>query len=455
MNGPGGAPRHELGRGSAGRWAGVALATLVAVSGTASPGVGQQPAPPVAASDSAIVRGAAIRDTLTRPPGAPPFDAVDALGLPLEAVAVPLRLVVDGAAWLVGRVTLPGAPTFPQRAIDAMRGWGAVPSVTSLGQRSGVALRLDLIRYRPFFLESGISIRGSQRHAAGLELAAAAGDRAARVEASYRRYAEPHFWGIGPDSEEGEAADYRWDRVGVEGSAGLATGPVTWEARAGWERNEVGGGFDGSRPDLVEVADSDTLFGLGAPTRFVVTGAGISVDLTRSRELQRRGFRAALDGDVFLGVGDTDSEFLRWTAELVGYLPLNPRQQLALRSVAELNRPQGGRGVPFTHLASLGGSANLRGYDRDRFRDRDLLALTSEWRYEIWRTKRGEARTEGLVFLDAGTVARRLDRLDGSDVRTGYGFGMRAVMGEDLVLLWYLAFGGEESQFRVKLSWPF
>lgn len=396
-----------------------------------------------------------LRAALDQPVGEPPADLLDLLSVPLKVAGVPAELAayaVKGLLWWRFR---PGPPNPALEALREAQRWGLQTEITGFGPRSGPGVGLRLWRFRPFVAETGISIRGSQRHVLGLELGPSEDRWGLRAEGGFRRFAEPHFWGVGPDSEEAEVADYRWDRWNVEGEAGVATGPLVWNAGLGWEENRVDRGFDGSVPDLVDLADPDSLFGVGRDTRYLRARAGVTLDLTRRRGFQSRGFRSSLAAERFVGIEGTDSEFVRWNAELVGYLPLNPRQELALRGVAELNRPLGGRGVPFTHLASLGGSPNLRGHDRDRFRDRDLVALSSEWRYEIWRDKRGAARAEGLLFLDAGTVARRLDRLDASTLKTDYGVGMRAIAGADLAVLWYLALGGGESEFRVKFSWPY
>lgn len=408
------------------------------------------PAGPVSADSADRLRAA-----LVQPPGEPPTDALDLLSVPLKAAAVPAELAayaVKGLLWWRFR---PGPPNPVVAALRSAHREGLRTELSGFGPRGGLGAGLALERFEPFFVETGISMRGSQRHVVGIE-SPVGGDRwGVRAEASFRRYAEPHFWGIGPESDEAGEADYRWDRWSVEGAAGVATGPVVWEVGAGWEENRVARGFDNSTPDLVDVVDPDSLFGLGRATRYLRPRAGLTLDLTRRRGFQPRGFRASLEGTMFLGVGGTESEFLRWSAELVGYLPLNPRQQLALRGVAELNRPLAGGEIPFTHLASLGGGSGLRARESQRFRDRALFALISEWRYEVWREKRGAARAEGLLFLDAGTVAPRLDRLHASTLRTDYGFGMRVMAGDGLALLWYLGFGGGESEFGVKTSWPF
>ncbi|MFQ5678595.1 MAG: BamA/TamA family outer membrane protein [Gemmatimonadota bacterium] len=377
------------------------------------------------------------------------------LSVPLKVVTFPVGLAALLVKEVLGAALGPGPPNPVTAAVADVSAWGLSPVVGKSGPRSSFGGGLHFERFHPFFLRSWISIRGSQLHAGGFENGWAGSGSAWGLEGGFRRYAEPHFWGIGPDTDPDGETDYRWDQAFVAGGSRLRAGPVAWSGAVAWEENTVHRGFDRSSPDLQDVADPDTLFGLGEETRYVRVGGSLALDLTRLHALQRRGLLVEAGGTGFFGVGGTDSDFLRWNGELATYLPLNDRQQLAIRGLAELNRSQSGRGIPFTHLASLGGSHKLRGFDRDRFRDRDLLAVSSEWRYEVWREKLNRARTEGFLFLDWGTVAERLDKLDGSDLRSSWGFGMRAIMEGQLALLWYLALGGEETQFRVKFSWPY
>lgn len=395
-----------------------------------------------------------LRAALERPPSGPPADVYDVLSFPLRVAMLPLSLVGRGIQGIAGLAFRPAPPNPVVVAIRDVRAWGLSPALPSFGPRAGVGGGLRLERFEPFFLETGISVRGSQRHVAGMRVGEAGGPGAS-VAGGFRRYAEPHFWGIGPDTEPESAADFRWDQVQVSGAGWIPTEPVTWRLELGFEENDVGRGSDGETPDLQDIAPPEGAFGLREETRFVRLGVGAALDWTRIHGLQPRGLRAELGGAAFLGTGGTDADFLRWHADLSGYLPLNERQQLALRGLVEANRPQGGRGVPFTHLASLGGTRGLRGFDSDRFRDFDLVALQSEWRYEIWRSIHDDIRQEGFVFLDAGSVARRIDELDASDLRTGYGFGMRTATDEGLAFLWWLAFSGEGTKFRLRFSWPF
>jgi hypothetical protein len=54
--------------------------------------------------------------------------------------------------------------------------------------------------------------------------------------------------------------------------------------------------------------------------------------------------------------------------------------------------------IPFTDLPRLGGPVLLRGYTRDRFRDRVSMLASIEYRYPVWR------QLAAYVFVDAGRV---------------------------------------------------
>jgi outer membrane protein assembly factor BamA len=75
--------------------------------------------------------------------------------------------------------------------------------------------------------------------------------------------------------------------------------------------------------------------------------------------------------------------------------------------------------VPFYLQRTLGGPDDLRGFRRFRFRDRHLLLLQAEYRWEIFTA------VDGAIFYDAGKVASRLEDLNLSDLESDYGIGFR------------------------------
>jgi hypothetical protein len=399
---------------------------------------------PVTADSAAVIRA-----SFERPPAKPPFDAVDAVALPFRVIFFPLRLLGRANAKMVGFVTQLSAPkevSLFERLVAA----GLRPRFGSIGPRSSFAAGILVDRWSPLFLESAISLRGSQRHEAGLDFSHAY----SRLRASYlfKREAEPHFWGVGPGTGKGDFVDYLWDQQMVSGLASASFTGLTLVAGVGYQDNRVGRGFDGKTDDIQDSPLADSLYGVNERTRYAVINASATLDKTYNRGLQRRGFYLDAAADLFRGVDGTDSDFHRFRAMLTGFLPANPRQALALRGLAEINTSDGGRGVPFTHLATLGDVAGGRAYKDGRFRDRAVLAFMSEWRYEVWRELQERGRVESYLLLDAGTVGERFAAMRFSEVRWSYGFGMRVVWDAQERWLVYLAFGDDGAQFNISFS---
>jgi hypothetical protein len=71
--------------------------------------------------------------------------------------------------------------------------------------------------------------------------------------------------------------------------------------------------------------------------------------------------------------------------------------------------------VPFTELPKLGGSAYLRGYALDRFRDRAAAVGSLEYQWDLSRF------FSASVFVDAGRVYHSPGDLTLSELRVGYG----------------------------------
>lgn len=426
------------------------------------------PAPPAAAQDPARETGTeaagsvvspdsadALRAAMERPPSEPPFDAVDAVTLPLRVATFPVRLLGDGIAALLALATKPGPPPGYVLALRSVSRWGLHPGIGSeLGPRSGPAAQLRFDRYDPLFVETAWSIRGSQRHEAGVRIGPAEGDPGAT--AGFERQAEPHFWGTGPDSPEDAVADFLWDRVHATATGGAR--PVPWltlTGATGVEDNRTEDGKDPDVPGISERFGPDALFGLGERTTFAVARLRAVLDATRRVGFQRRGAALAVTSSLYRGIDGTDADFHTLEAVGRGHLPLNARQELFLRAEAALQRGDDGPGVPFTHLSSLGDGLGARAYSDGRFRAPDLLSVTAEWRYEIWRELQDRMRVEGLVFAEAGGVGRRLGEISTPDMVGSWGLGLR-VVGEDGYLgSGYLAFGEEGTRVQAEFGWEF
>ena len=80
--------------------------------------------------------------------------------------------------------------------------------------------------------------------------------------------------------------------------------------------------------------------------------------------------------------------------------------------------PDDGDVVPFFLLPSLGGSDFLRGFPSYRFRDRDAMLLTAQYRWYV------QEYVDGVLFYEAGKVAPAFGDLDLTDLENSYGIGL-------------------------------
>lgn len=394
-----------------------------------------------------------IRSSYDRPPREPPADWVDVAEFPLKVVAFPFRLVlVDLPAWIAGQVLVPRAPSGIVRAYRAVENWGLRPVVrSSIGPRSSAALEAQLFRYEPLYLHSAISVRGSQRHRAGLLLADPRYSLAA--EAKWQRDARLAFYGIGPDSDPDRglySRDY-WD-LRVRGTARL-TRRLRLNLGVGFEDNEIGEPVGSNDATIWDEFDTDSLYGANESTSYLRFEGGLTLDLTSRRGFQDSGAWFQVEGVTWRGTSMTPSDFHAIGAIAMGYLPLNARQQLALRAATRVTRSDGGDGIPFFHLSSLGGSRTALGYSSGRFTDNDMLSLVAEWRYEVWRDIHDIARSEFFLYFGEGTVQQRLGDVAAGDWRASYGVGARMVMKERLLGVAFLGFSDEDLQVGIRGDW--
>ncbi len=108
-------------------------------------------------------------------------------------------------------------------------------------------------------------------------------------------------------------------------------------------------------------------------------------------------------------------EFTKVILEARHFVPLGGEHVLGFRFAGEFQHGN----VPFYHLAYFGGDELLRGYFLGRYRDQNLIALESEYRFPlIWRFG-------GTVFAGAAEVAGRPAGLDLDPVRWASGGGLR------------------------------
>jgi len=404
---------------------------------------------------NAVARADSIRSAYAslRPAGDHATDWVDVVGFPLKIIGFPIDLLlVRLPAFAIGQFTVPRAPSFFVRAFRAVGEAGVHPGIrTSIGPQSGLGTGIRIDRFDPVVLDAAFALRGSQRHRVGVRFEE--GRAYGGAEVRWQRDAQAKFYGVGSRTPDDEVL-FRREVIDAAASAGLPLGgPFALDAEVGYEDNFVREPLRlGDDVSIFEAFGPGELFGTEGRQRYLRLRAGVDIDLTHQAGFQRRGVALRMTGTAFRGVRDTPSDFHRLTFAGQGHLPINRRQVLSIGAQTRLTRADAGE-VPFYHLAALGGRRSAIGFPSNRFRDLDMVALTAEWRYEIWRDIHKTARLETFLYFGEGAVGHRLEDIASSDWHQSYGFGFRMANVEDLLGLMYFGFSEESFHFGFSAGW--
>lgn len=273
-------------------------------------------------------------------------------------------------------------------------------------------------------LQTGVagSFQKSWRADALLHAPSFAGDRLFwKVLAVHNRMPRMAYYGPGPGSEKTGRSNYLLESTAFDTSFGVKSKRF-WSvgASAGYLLMNAGPGRDG------RYISTDAQFGpvqtpgVGVQTNFLRYGGFTAFDYRDTPFGPRQGghysFRYNQYRDQDLGL----HTFGRGELDLIQYFPLfNKRRVIALRGRAVTTVRSSDQTVPFYLQPVLGGSDDLRGFQPYRFYGDHLMAMTAEWRWEVF------SGMDMAVFADAGKVTNRRADLNFKDLESSIGFGLR------------------------------
>ncbi len=325
---------------------------------------------------------------------------------------------------------------------------GLYPFVGSIypggGFSAGPAVRLPYSDTGDFVAETALSVRRYKLARASVRIPAPARNYL-RVVAQAHMVDAPRvaFYGVGSDSALDARTTFLFRPVqgGVTASAGArglsAGGGVAFLSI----RTGPGAGHG---PSIEEFFAPATVTGLGANPSYHVWRLFSELDWRESPGYTTRGGLYRVDWTTYQARGGLPYTFQRVDLDLNQHVPLvRANWVLAFRAAASLTSTERGHDVPFFLMPSLGSGTALRGFDNFRFRDRQSLLLTAEYR---WRPSRF---LDMAVFYDAGRVAPRLDDLRLREFRRSYGIGARFHAPSATVLRFELARSDEATRFIV------
>jgi hypothetical protein len=271
----------------------------------------------------------------------------------------------------------------------------------------------------------------------------AGGKAFADVHAQRYDFPQEDFFGSGPVSRREFHTTYGLDNTVLGAAGGIR--PVPWLS--------LGGGIDHLNPRIsageglrtvTDLFSAETVPGIEAQPNYLRYEVFADLNYREPRGNPRRGGRYLATYQRF---DDRDIDrygFNRFEVDLQQYLPLvKDRRVLALHAIVSVSDTDSGQQVPFYLQRTLGGPDDLRGFRRYRFRDRNMLLMQAEYRWEIFTA------LDGAIFYDTGKVASRPEDLNLEDLESDYGIGFRFGMASGVFLRVEGAFGSSDGKHLV------
>jgi len=253
---------------------------------------------------------------------------------------------------------------------------------------------------------------------------------------------------LGQDSPR-ERADYSETKTEVGGQ--LLVSPVSFirlGAGAAFERFETKGA-DTSRLSVEEAFTPADMPGIGADPDYLHTFVTAGIDSRAGPGYSRTGTLLQATFHDYAQRNDGPYSFQKIDAvarQLIPILQGNWVIDLSVRT--STTTVDGGNQVPFFLLPDLGGSGELRGYSAYRFRDRNSIIFTGEYRWYV------QEFVDMAVFYDAGKVTSRTKDLDFENLKSNVGFGIRFHGPRTTAIRIELARGDEGLRFIFGFSGP-
>ena len=269
-------------------------------------------------------------------------------------------------------------------------------------------------------------LRGRQRYQCTLEdIQFAHGLVSSDVLLRYRKLTTESFFGLGPDARFKDETTFTQEQMSAEVSLGAdLPSNVTIKALVGYDYTDIEDGRNRTLPSITDQYTEASLPSIEEQVDMIHVQLALTKDSKNRPGNPTRGYEVSLSGGWHQQLGDDRFGFTKYAVDMAKYLHLVYDRVLVLRMAGEITDPSENRKIPFYYLSELGRRETIRGFKRGRFRDRDMLLASVEYRYPIRKTS-----TNGIDFLffaDAGQVSPDLMREASMNAfQTGFGFGLR------------------------------
>jgi outer membrane protein assembly factor BamA len=270
-------------------------------------------------------------------------------------------------------------------------------------------------------------------------------------QVKYQDFTQVNFFGVGDDSLKSSQTDYQLKDLDVVGFATLRPKPwLSIGGRAGFLRNvSIEAGKSTLYPATTGIFTEATAPGLIHEPDYLHADVFVEADSRDVPGYPTSGGQYRLAASTYHDRLFSQYSFHRVEADAVHYVPIfHKNWVVALRGRVALSEAGRSQVIPFYLLPTLGGSSSLRGFEDYRFRDRDLMLFSAEYRWPLFRAM------DGALFYDAGRVAPSAAGLVHQPLHTDYGVGFRVHSSTHTLVRLDVARGPEGTRTLLTFSAP-
>jgi outer membrane protein assembly factor BamA len=263
----------------------------------------------------------------------------------------------------------------------------------------------------------------------------------------YQKQPDESFFGLGPRTSKDDESNFAHEHTFA--SVVIGTRPIDILNLASsfrLENNTILEGKDNRIPSTTDQPEFSSLPGLESEVRMFVVGLVLDLDSRETQASTSTGPEMEISGRFFDQLDGGDYAFWKLSADLRLHIHLFYGRAVVFRFAGEMTEPLSDKAIPFYSLSELGRRETIRGFERGRFRDLDMILGSIEYKYPIWQTRRSNLMS--FLFVDAGQVADDITRdVKWDDIRVGFGggFSISSPEGESLRLV----IGKSKEQFRL------
>jgi outer membrane protein assembly factor BamA len=248
----------------------------------------------------------------------------------------------------------------------------------------------------------------------------------ADVLAGYWLMPDESFFGIGLHTNVADETNYRHEFAYGQFALSAPLGETfSVSTSLSYDYNNILSGKDPDLPSTTEAYSPADLPGLETNIQLWGVQLFANYDSKRIRGEKILGHQLLVGGGIYNELGGQTYEFWKMRADLRTYRHLFYGRNLILRLACEVTEPFADRTVPFFRLAEIGSRETVRGFERGRFYDQDMLLGSVEYQYPIWRNYLQQSTVDALLFFDFGHVAEDIRYIRNKNTRIGAGFGIR------------------------------